>query len=622
MSKSKKVQILVIVCLLIILAGVVLFGVLYGKSDTSDTTNNISKESTNNKADVNNDITAMTVPDEVIAVINQSEKTFITLKQDGSEVSGKGAHVSENKITIKSGGNYSISGKLNEGQIYVDVSGDDIVVLSLNGADITNKSDAAIHIENSGYTAVFLEENTKNVIQSGTEVDIDKMEETAEKEQTGGALYSRDDLAVTGNGELNVSGYINNGIHTTNNLVIESGNINVKAVNNGIKGKDSVSVNGGKFLINSVGDGIKSNDTTGEGSGFISITDGDFTIESKNDAVQAETVLNISGGNFTVSSGGGSEDVTFSSDGGWGMADSGWDMEEEKEESTKGFKSGTQINISGGTFVVDSKDDAFHCNGNVQITGGNISAASGDDGIHADKELTIGDGVIKVTRSYEGLEGNQILVQGGEISIVASDDGMNAYGGSNNRGPGGSQKTTTETPNLSITGGKVYVNADGDGIDSNGNLTVEGGDIVVDGPSGNGNGALDTGSENGGKCAVNGGTVLAVGSSGMAETFDETSKQYSFCHNFTSEFSAGDKIVISDKDGKEVYSHTVAKSGSSIVFSSPELTKGETYTLSVGNMSEEITLDGVSTTSGESRGGGHMGGGHMGGGHGGGGFRH
>lgn len=620
MKKFKKVNIIPVACVLFILFGAVLFGIFYLSSDTQKNKDTVSKEAKkqNNEKDNNNDISAKTIPDEVNNIINQGEGTKIKLKQDGSEVSGQGATVSGNKITIKKSGNYSISGKISEGQIYVDAGGDDTVVLSLCGADITNKSDAAIHIENAGYTAVFLKENTKNCIKSGVEVDIDKMQETAEKEQTGGALYSRDDLAVSGDGELSVLGYINNGIHTTNNLVIDSGNITVQAVNNGIKGKDSVSLNGGKIFVKSVGDGIKSNDTTGEGYGFISVTSGDFTIESKNDAIQAETVLKISGGNFNISSGGGSKDVKFSSDNGWGMADSGWDMEEENKESTKGLKSGTRTIISGGVFDVDSMDDAFHSNGSVEITGGKITAASGDDGIHADNELTIEDGVIKITRSYEGLEGNQILVKGGEISVVASDDGMNAYGGSNSRGPGGSQNTTAETPNLNITGGKIYVNADGDGLDSNGNLTVEGGVIVVDGPSGNGNGALDSGSENGGKCTVNGGTVLAVGSSGMAETFDSTSKQYSFCHNFTSEFSKGDKIVISDKDGKELYSYTAVKSGSSVIFSSGKLSKGETYTLRVGDMSEEITLDNISTTSGESTGNrpGHPGGqDHMGGKH-------
>jgi hypothetical protein len=145
----------------------------------------------------------------------------------------------------------------------------------------------------------------------------------------------------------------------------------------------------------------------------------------------------------------------------------------------------------------------------------------------------------------------------------------------------------------------LYVNAQGDGLDSNGNLTISGGETIVDGPSNDGNGALDSGSESGGVCKVEGGTILAVGSSGMAESFDDSqSTQYSFLHNLDSHFAEGTEIKILDEKGNELFSHTAARTGNSIVFSSGELEKGKTYTISVGDEKTDVTLDSMTTSNG------------------------
>lgn len=153
-------------------------------------------------------------------------------------------------------------------------------------------------------------------------------------------------------------------------------------------------------------------------------------------------------------------------------------------------------------------------------------------------------------------------------------------------------------PVLRITGGSLRVDAEGDGLDSNGNLIIEGGEIVVDGPSRSGNGALDSGSESGGACLVNGGTILAIGASGMAESFDGASEQCSFRHTFEQELPAGSEITVTDADGNALVEHTAAKSFSSVVFSCPELTTGESYVLTAGDERVEITMDAAAVESG------------------------
>lgn len=579
----------------VVLAGVLLFG-CGARGQRPDGTEGSSPSS---------DISAVS---NTTTLPGSDNRAQITLSRSGSTVTGNGAAVSGDKVTISKAGEYLITGSF-RGQIYVEAGKKDTVVLRLSGAEITNDTDAAIHIENAGSTVLWLDAGTENLLQSGTAPADGVLSATADEDASGGALYAKDDLTLAGEGSLRVLGYLNNGVQTSNNLVISGGNIAVEAVNNGVKGKDSVTVSAGTLDIQAGGDGIKSDDTTGEGYGAVAISGGDFTIRSTGDGIQAETTLDITGGTFNIVTGGGSENAVSTGAGGWGRGMGGWnpffsdtenwDMEDEGSASAKGLKSGTATTISGGTIAADCLDDAVHSNGNVTITGGTFSIASGDDGVHADDILTIRDGTLTVTKSYEGLEGNIISIEGGEIDITARDDGVNAYGGQNRMGGGrfgGSGKATDAMPELTVSGGTLLVNADGDGLDSNGNLTVQGGVTIVNGPTNSGNGALDIGGENGGKAIVTGGVVLAIGASGMDESFDGSSTQCSF--RVVSSFSAGDEIVIQDSNGSELMRHTAVKSGSSVVFTSPELVLGSTYTVKTGSQSTEITLDSVSTGSG------------------------
>ncbi len=272
------------------------------------------------------------------------------------------------------------------------------------------------------------------------------------------------------------------------------------------------------------------------------------------------------------------------------------------DTSTKGLKSGSSLMINGGTVTVRSQDDCVHTNGSLTIAGGELTLSTADDALHADNDLTITDGTITVVQSYEGIEGHLITIKGGTIDVTASDDGINAGGNAYSAADG----TGKVLPTLLIEGGSIYVNAAGDGLDSNGDLIVAGGVITVDGPSDSGNGALDSGTENGGCLVVNGGTVLAIGASGMAESFTSDSEQCSFIYNFAGALQAGTEISITDENGKVLFTHTAAKSFNSVVFSSPELTVGSTVTLTAGETSAEIEITGI--TNGNASGNGMFGG--------------
>lgn len=573
----------------------------------------------------------------------------ITLSPDGSKSTDASVRIDGQTVTITQAGTYQIAGTLGDGALIVESGENAKITLVLGGVSIKNSTGAAIQISTADDVTIELAEGTTNVLQSGEEVDIAVATES--EEASGGALQSKVDLKIKGKGSLTVLGYLNNGIHCTKDLKIKNGNISVTALGHGIKGKNSVTVSGGTVTVTSGKDGITSDETENEEKGFVTIEGGEIIITSAGDGVSAETTLTVTGGVISIISGGGSANAQQKTDNmrGW------WDFDnsasDDNSASCKGLKAGKAMMISGGSITIDAQDDALHTDGDMTISGGECILSTGDDGAHAALSLTVLDGKITVLTSYEGLEANRITLAGGELDITATDDGINANGGSDGfsggfgggfggrrsdmnsqsgdmtppdnsnmqtppdgNAPSGNpptmpgqdaadstttDDTTDKQPVLLITGGKITVNADGDGLDSNGDLRVEGGDITINGPSNGGNGALDIGTENGGAGVIAGGTLIALGTSSMAENFGSTSTQCAFLVTMNS-FGAGETITITDSQGNVLYTGVTVKSANSVVFSSPDLTVGETYTLTIGSTSATVTQS--STVVGNSNG--------------------
>ena len=111
--------------------------------------------------------------------------------------------------------------------------------------------------------------------------------------------------------------------------------------------------------------------------------------------------------------------------------------EEEDSTSIKGIKASGSLLIQSGSFKIDAADDAVHSNTAITVNGGSFEIASGDDAFHADQSLDINDGTIQITECYEGLEALQVRVSGGDITVKASDDGLNAAGGTDQSGANG-----------------------------------------------------------------------------------------------------------------------------------------------------------------------------------------
>ena len=274
----------------------------------------------------------------------------------------------------------------------------------------------------------------------------------------------------------------------------------------------------------------------------------------------------------------------------------------------QGLSGKDSVTVSDGIFSIVCGTDGIHSDDTVLIEGGEISLSAGDDGIHADNTLTIGGGVLTIPQSYEGLEANNIVINDGIITIKASDDGINAAGGNDGShafGPfGGDPFRGDSGSTLTINGGQLTINAEGDGLDANGELLVTGGVIYVSGPTNNGNGALDYGTS----AAITGGTVIAAGSSGMAENFGSGSTQGTILLNLSGSVPAGTLVSISDESGTVLASYTPEKSFSSVVISTEAMTVGNAYTVQIGSASTAIQLDSYVYGSGHGMGPGGMGG--------------
>lgn len=499
----------------------------------------------------------------------------ITLSDSGTKITGSGASEENGAVTVTSGGTYTVTGTLTDGRILVNAPKQD-VTLVLQDASVTCSYGSPLYIYKAASVTVYLPDGTHSTLTDGESYTFADSLSSEADEEPNACLYSKADLVLSGSGTLEVNANYHNGVTSKDTLLIENVTLAVTAENHGVTGKDSCTVRNAVLNITSGGDALRSTNDSDEALGFIDIADSVLTLNAGEDGVQAETKLTVSGSDFTVTTGGGS---------GATLAD---------DASAKGLKAGVLLTVESGNFTLECADDALHSNGDALIEGGTFEIKTGDDGVHADGNTTVSGGTLNITECYEGLEGATVDITGGEIHIVASDDGINAAGGNDQSGFGPWQDAFSGSSEyyINISGGVIYIDASGDGIDSNGDLTVAGGEIYIDGPTSDGDGALDYD----GTGTITGGTLVAVGSNGMVMNFGSNSTQGSILLNLSG--AAGDEITVKDSSGTVLLSHTPGKSYRSVVVSCAGLTQGESYTVTAGSQQTTVTLDSLIYGSG------------------------
>lgn len=650
------------------------------QSDSSSEAVNTSSV-TYNESD--SDISIELDEDDINTSWNESECTKIELTQTSANINGSGAAVENNKVTITEAGTYVLSGTLTDGCIDVNVSGKGTVRLILNGVNITSSTTAPFIVEDAKKVVVTLADGTTNTFTDSTRV-------AADDEDYSAAVYSKADLTFNGNGTLNINAGYRNGIKSTDDLKIVSGTYNITSNEDGIVGKDLLAVKAGIFNITSGQDGMKSTYDKDDTKGNIIIDDGTFNITASTDGIQSEHILRINGGEFNIKTGNGYQASTKSSNSQPGNmgGNTTTTTQTQDEESMKGLKAGTIIKVTGGTYIIDSQDDAVHTNGNMYIDNGKYTINTGDDAFHADTQLVINGGTIDIQNSYEGIESLEIIINGGDINVTASDDGINASGGSsdntdtqqqgmsdnnrpgnmdnndsnmnlgqpgvmmdenqsdngtmggngNNMGqpqgaPDGNQSgngmmggngnnmgqpqgkpdnnqsgnmggfgNSDSIATMTINGGNLFVNASGDGLDANGSIYINGGTVIVCGPTSDGDTAIDFDSV----CEIKGGTLMAFGSNGMLETPTSAENGACIVTSFSS-VSAGTQYTLTDSTGKTILSYTPSKAYASAIVYSADISTGNTYTVNAGSVSQSVTVNSAVTSNASSGAAGGMG---------------
>lgn len=564
-------------------------------------------------------------------------------------VTGEGISVEGKVVEITEGGDFTVTGTNSDAMIHVDTK--DRVKLRLSGMNLTNSTGPAIYYENADKAYITVSKDTENFIADGEEYSVDAK----------AAIYSSADIEIKGSGTLNVTSALKHAIASKDDIEIEEGTLILRAlVGDGIHANEKIKISGGNISITANGDGIQAEENVVIEGGVIDITT-TGVVEETEEAFGEMNPGQRPMGNMGQPQGGRGgmqppetgegqnpeerempqgtppempDGENFAEKGmrsdmqppetGEGQIPEGGEMpreippernfggngenmqppemgeeavttaeaEDGTTTSSKGIKAETDFLISGGEITVNSTEHCLHCAAEMTISGGKtVLASQKGKGISAHGNLDISGGEITVTKSTEGIESKAVMtISGGKIDVTASDDGINCGG------TGSRNAEESAAHALLISGGEIYVNASGDGLDSNGSIEISGGNIIVEGPTNNGNGAIDAESD----VRVSGGTLLAIGASGMAMGPGAESTQASFSYTIPSGYASGEKISVADASGKILISYVTTKTGGNIIFSSPELKVGETYTLSVGENSYTIEL--TSTVTGADNG--------------------
>lgn len=533
---------------------------------------------------------------------NVDNSILIELNGKSAAASDSSVKISGSAVTITKEAVYVISGTLENGMIIVNAPDTAKLQIVLNGVNITSDTSAPLYIVEADKVFLTLAPDTDNVLSSGGSY------EAIDENNIDAAIFSKQDLTLNGAGTLTVNSPAGHGIVSKDDLVFTSGTYTVNAASHGLDANDSVRIVNADITVIAGKDGIHAENSDDATLGFVYISGGNLKIEAEGDGISAGSYMQIEDGNIDILAGGGYENGSSQSSANWGgfmggkgggrgqmSGSSSVSTTDDSSTSMKGLKSGKDMLISNGTFTIDSADDSLHSNTSLIVNGGNFTIASGDDALHADENLNITAGTISISHSYEGIEALDIHISGGNIDLVATDDGLNAAGGTDSSGTTGGRDamfgghggfggmSSSSNGSILISGGTLHINSSGDGLDANGTLTISGGHTTVVGPTQGDTATLDYDISG----IITGGTFIGTGASGMAQTFSDSEQGVIAVSVGTQ--AAGTQITLTDADGNTIISYAPELSFAVVILSSPEIISGKTYTITVGTASGEFT---------------------------------
>ena len=546
---------------------------------------------------------------------NESESIRIQLNGTSASASADSVKISGTTITITEEATYVISGTLNDGRIIVEADDTAKLQIVLNGININSENTAAFYVLSADKVFVTLADGTENVLSNGGTF------ESIDENNIDGAVYSRQDLTFNGSGTLTVTSPAGHGIVCKDDLVFTGGTYMVTSASHGLDANDSVRIAEASITMDAGKDGIHAENTEDASLGFVYILSGTMDIEAEGDGISAGAYLQVQDGTIHLLAGGGYENGTSQSSASYGGFKGGgkpgrssvqavpeenstnmmpqeessrMTTSEESSTSMKGLKAVSGILVSNGRITIDSADDSIHSDTSVIINGGTFELASGDDAVHAEDTLTITDCNMNISKSYEGLEAQELYVKGGTIVLNATDDGLNASGGTDSSdttggrdGMSGGGKQSSGNGVIEISGGNLTIYASGDGLDSNGTVTISDGYIYVANPTAGDTSIIDADVSP----VITGGTFVSTGSTTMmAQTFASSSTQ-GVISCTTGAQSPGSVVTVKDSNGNSVISYEVEYSCAMVIISSQDIVKGDAYTLTIGSTSGSVQAE-------------------------------
>jgi len=231
-------------------------------------------------------------------------------------------------------------------------------------------------------------------------------------------LHADADLTLAGTGSLTVDSANDDGISTSDDLVVLSGTIDVTAANDALRGKDALVIEGGTIAVDAGGEGLKSDQTEDATSGYVWISGGTITVSAGDDAIKGETDVVVTGGDITVAdSDEGIEAVTVVVSGGTVDLTSSDDGLNASSGTEARGDDGSVLVVEGGDVTIDALGDRFDSNGSASVTGGNLTVWG---------PTNDGNGALDVNGTFT-VDGGRVLAVGSAGMAVSPSGGAQGF---------------------------------------------------------------------------------------------------------------------------------------------------------------------------------------------------
>ena len=541
-------------------------------SKTTTSASNSGTKATNTKTTSNTSTSINTTTSSNIQELVASDMFSNKDKEVGHDATQAKTIKLENKsITISQEGTYILSGSISNGQVIVDAPDTAKIRIILNGVNINNDTSAAIYVKKADKVFLTTAKGTTNTLSNKKEFV------NTTTEEINAVIYSKEDITLNGQGTLNINAVYGNGVVSKDDLVITSGTYNINAANHGLRGKDSVKIADGIINVTAKKDAIHGENNDDATKGYVYIGGGKLNLKSESDAIDTTSILQVDGGQITITA---TDDAMHSED--RLIIKDGTINILQSEEGIEGKR----VDIKGGTINLKSNDDGI-----------NATSGSTTQTTSADNSTTNNNNTTTKTQNINNKNAKQNTSQEKMPEMNGQRNGqrppeMNGQrppemnGHMMRGGKGGGDFEVDKDAYINISGGKITILANGDGIDSNGSLSVTGGTVYVSGPNNGGNGSLDYNGEG----TITGGTVITAGASGMNQNFGSSSTQGSILLNNIDSQKSGTKIEVKDSTGKVIASYTPEKDYNSILVSSPQIKKGAKYTITAGSYTKQLEM--------------------------------